>query len=643
MARAPCPPRCQPWLRTTTASTQTTHLPPAFQLENISQLSLWRHFARSCARKTGTAGLFGFSNLRTHIPSLTDSVIRSPPAEIPVMSTSRVSWLSRGDINAFFGLMLDNIAVLLVLLTTITTALPFSEQQAKGQFGFTQEFVLGHMIPGTALGVLVGDLVYTLMAIRLGKRAGRSDVTAMPLGLDTPSTFGMAFLVLHPALRRACMEGSLTQGDHDKAMLFTWHVGVVVLLLVGLIKLVMAPFGNQVRRLVPRAGLLGSLAAIALALIAFLPLVNDGIAGVPVIGMVSLTVILATLVAHQRFFANIPGALAALIVGLAMQGIGTVIEKATGAPVVPSLPVPKIGFVAPVLWPFGDGDLTWWGAVWAEALRFLPVALPFALATVVGGIDCVESAAAAGDEYDTRGVLFTEAVASVIAGLLGGVIQTTPYIGHPAYKKMGGRAGYTLATAILVGLGGVTGAFVLLEGIPKGALFPILVFVGVEITAASFLVTPARHHAAVALASLPALAAMSLLTIKSIFGMADPSSPLGLGTLQTLRCMANGFLLTSLLWAAAMAFMIDGRLRMAGLTLVIAAAFSLVGIMHSPLPDERVAWPWQAVAEVPPAYMEAVKYQTPWHWAAAYLLSAVMLLALARNAPGSQGAAELSD
>lgn len=558
------------------------------------------------------------------------------------MSANRVSWLSRGDVNAFFGLILDNVAVLLVLLTTITSALPFSEQQAKGQFGFTPGFVLGHMIPGTALGVLVGDLVYTVMAIRLASRTGRRDVTAMPLGLDTPSTFGMAFLVLLPVLRRACLEGPLTQGDHDKAMLFTWHVGLVVLLLVGLIKLALAPLGNQVRRLIPRAGLLGSLAAIALALIAFLPLVNDGIAGVPVIGMVSLTVILATLVAHHRFFANIPGALAALLVGMAMHGIGIGVEALTGIAIVPQLQMPKVTFVPPVLWPFGGCDQVWWGAVWAEALRFLPVALPFALATVVGGIDCVESAAAAGDEYDTRGILLTEAVASLIAGLLGGVIQTTPYIGHPAYKKMGARAGYTLATAIVVGLGGVTGAFVILEAIPKGALFPILVFVGVEITAASFLVTPVRHHAAVALASLPALAAMALLTIKSIFGIADPGSPLGLGTLQTLRCMANGFLLTSLLWAAAMAFMIDGRMRMASLMLLIASAFSLVGMIHSPLPDERVAWPWQALAEVPPAYQDAVTYQTPWHWSAAYLVSAILLLGLSRGDKDRQEPNELA-
>ena len=99
------------------------------------------------------------------------------------------------------------------------------------------------------------------------------------------------------------------------------------------------------------------------------------------------------------------------------------------------------------------------GTRFLYALAKLPVVLPFALATIVGGIDCTESAAAAGDEYDTRPILLTEGVASLVAGLLGGVIQTTPYIGHPAYKKMGGRAAYTLATALFVGVAGYFGWF----------------------------------------------------------------------------------------------------------------------------------------------------------------------------------------
>src|SRR5207248_8002788 len=98
-----------------------------------------------------------------------------------------------------------------------------------------------------------------------------------------------------------------------------------------------------------------------------------------------------------------------------------------------------------------------WATVWQDALGKLPVALPFALATIVGGIDCTESAAAAGDEYDTRTILLTEGLASVAAGLCGGVIQTTPYIGQPAYKSMGGRAAYTLATGLFIGAAGLFG------------------------------------------------------------------------------------------------------------------------------------------------------------------------------------------
>ena len=72
-----------------------------------------------------------------------------------------------------------------------------------------------------------------------------------------------------------------------------------------------------------------------------------------------------------------------------------------------------------------------------DAVAYLPIALPFAIATIVGGIDCTESAAAAGDRYDTRTVIAVEGLATLLAGFSGGVIQTTPYIGHPAYKAMG--------------------------------------------------------------------------------------------------------------------------------------------------------------------------------------------------------------
>src|SRR5207245_6955457 len=129
---------------------------------------------------------------------------------------NRYALAAWGDINAFFGLMLDNLTVMLILTTLL------SASSAPEQY-FSAEFVLNRMIPGTALGVLLGDLVYTWLAFRLARRTNRSDVTAMPLGLDTPSTFGVAFFVLLPALNEGRTQVGLGQ---EEAMYYAWRVGV---------------------------------------------------------------------------------------------------------------------------------------------------------------------------------------------------------------------------------------------------------------------------------------------------------------------------------------------------------------------------------------------------------------------------------
>ncbi len=205
----------------------------------------------------------------------------------------RYAWAARGDVNAFFGLMLDNIGGMILMAGLLV-----------GAYGFPRDFVLNRMIPGTAVGVLVGDLIYTVMAFRLARRTGKPTVTAMPLGLDTPSTFGSVFLVLGPAFQRARLpidSGGLGLGL-DEAARHAWFVGIAMLLASGLFKLACAPISGWVRRTVPRAGLLGSLAAIALVLISFLPLLD--IAAMPVAGFVSLALILATMTARIE----LPGA-----------------------------------------------------------------------------------------------------------------------------------------------------------------------------------------------------------------------------------------------------------------------------------------------------------------------------------------------
>ena len=147
-------------------------------------------------------------------------------ATSPAPSPTRYRWAAAGDVNAFFGLMLDNVMNLVILAGILIFV-----------FGFPEDLVYRRMFPGTALGVMFGDLVYTWMAFRLARREGRSDVTAMPLGLDAPSTIGMAFTVLGPAYLAA-----KAHGDAMGAMMQQINVLKNISIMGGL--LLIAGFGS---------------------------------------------------------------------------------------------------------------------------------------------------------------------------------------------------------------------------------------------------------------------------------------------------------------------------------------------------------------------------------------------------------------
>ena len=217
----------------------------------------------------------------------------------------------------------------------------------------------------------------------------------------------------------------------------------------------------------------------------------------------------------------------------------------------------------------------------------------------MGGIDCTESAAAAGDEYPTGPIVAVEGFATLIGGLFGGVIQSTPYIGHPAYKAMGARAAYTLATGLFVGGAGILGYFDwIFFLLPKAVVFPILIFVGLEMTAQSFLATPRRHYPAVALACVPALAYLAILALKQVLPGEMDISGLRLPAqrwVQTVLILSNGFIVTSLLWATMLAHLIDGKVRSAVMCLVIGGSLALFGVIHSPLPSSPIVIPSEAI------------------------------------------------
>jgi AGZA family xanthine/uracil permease-like MFS transporter len=263
----------------------------------------------------------------------------------------------------------------------------------------------------------------------------------------------------------------------------------------------------------------------------------------------------------------------------------------------------------------------------SPALKFLPIAIPFAILTVVGGINVTESARVAGDDYSARGILLTEALATLVSGICGGVAQSCPYIGHPAYKRMGARAGYTVLTAIFIGLGGIFGyVSMILELIPRAVLAPILVFISLEIVGQAFLNCPARHIPAVIFAIFPTVSRLLAIHLETpeivpIQNLEHLVSKVGVALPEALVIIAlgNGFILTGMLWGSFLAEMIDHRLRVCSVYLTILAIFSFFGIIHSAFPDGNVYFPWS---------LTGTPRLIPYEFGQSYLLLAMMMFFL---------------
>jgi adenine/guanine/hypoxanthine permease len=492
-------------------------------------------------------------------------------------------WLVRGDLDGFFGLALDNLVQLLLI-----------DALCRGVLGFPAALVHGRILPAAAVSILVGNLFYAWQARRLARRTGRADVCALPYGINTVSLFGYVFLVMLPA--RLAAEAA---GAADPSTV-AWEAGLLACLGAGLIEIGGAFVAERVRRATPRAALLSTLAGIALGFISLGFLFRTFAR--PVVGLVALGVVLLTYFGRVRFRGRIPG-------GLAAVALGTLLAWATGiAPPGPrpewaglALPVPALGAVVRSL----RAD---------TLLAYASVILPMGLFTVVGSLQNIESAEVAGDPYATRPSLLVNGLGTVAAALFGSPFPTTLYIGHPGWKALGARAGYSVLNGAFVTLVALTGTLALIAwAVPVDAGMAIVLWIGIVMSAQAFQAVPAAHAPAVVMGLLPAIAAWGAglakagLRAAGVGAAGGPAlsaavEPAFLASDVWIRgafALEQGFILTSTILAAATVEVIERRFRRAGAWMLLGAAASAAGLVHSyryTRGDTVIllapAWPW---------------------------------------------------
>ena len=476
------------------------------------------------------------------------------------------SWwaLTRGDLDTTIAQVGFNLAQMVIPVFLLIPV------------GISAGFSVTHLLPGYALGFLIGSLGLVLLAVRLARREGRSNVTAHVYGNNVPAIIAYTLSIMLPVY--------LETHDANRA----WEIGAAAVAWTGIIKLAAAPFAGLFRRFIPAPA---AMTVFGAAMYSYLALVLlQRVFDQPLVGLIALAIILTSVLAGIPITRwRIPPFIAAWIVPLAVAlAIGYVHPAWSGL----SFQLPFAATPEPL-------------RAMTLALPYLSVIAPIAIYQVLQDIASVAGAAGAGDDYDVRAVLACDGLGTLVGGLAGSVIAPVVYAMHPPYKAVGARISFAFWTPVLflaVVMSGLT--IFVAQLFPWPILAAIIAYVSIGVGMATLRRVDPKYLAAVLLgfvlpagavvatamnSALPALriSAANPTVVAALDRSIYWSSVLGLG---------NGFLFLVLVVASVIAELIDRRFHRAALWCLLAAVFSWLGLMHSALlrwgaqPDYALGW-----------------------------------------------------
>jgi adenine/guanine/hypoxanthine permease len=462
-------------------------------------------------------------------------------------------WFVPGDWDGFFGLFFSGFPDLLLIAGLAPLC------------GFPAELVAGRILPAVALSILGGNVFYAWQAHRLAQRSKRTDVTAIPFGVNTPTIFAYVFLIMLPAYQRT--------GDWQLA----WHLGVFACLLSGLVQTGGAFCTDWLRRHTPRAALLCPLAGIAIAFLCLGFILR--IFQTPELALVPTVIILAVYGSRIRLPWRIPGGLLCILAG----GILVAVLRALHLYHLPVPPaVSTLGIHLPK--PVDISEFLRDGRGW----EYLAIILPMSALDTIVSLQILESVKVAGDDYATRSSLLVNGLATLLAALFGSPFPTTLYFGHLAHKAYGARVGYSILNGAATLLICVTGLiFPILRFVPLEVVAIVIVWFGLVMVAQAFQEVPKSHCVAVAFGLLPMLASWGLQLVdlalrKGGSSLLETAPKFGEElAIYGLIALSQGALLVSMVWAAALAYMLERRFLHAAGWLLAGAVLSFFGIIHA--------------------------------------------------------------
>ena len=469
-----------------------------------------------------------------------------------------------GDLNGFFGLF-TNVLLNTIVLTSLSLFV----------VKIPEATVYGRILPALGLALMLGNIFYAYLAYQKARKEQRDTVAALPYGPSVPHMFIVVFAVMLPSY--------LATQDP----LLAWVLGLIWALIIGLIVMAGALIGPIIRKYTPKAAMLGTLAGISITFISMAPAFQ--MFDVAWIGLICFMIIMISWMGNVRLPFGIPGGLAVVLVGailawgavlLGLPGYSTLMhpEAVTASFQQFGLRLPTFSFDV-----FSkSADLVW---------PLLVTAIPLGIYNFTEAMNNVESAATAGDDYDLRAVLLADGTGAVLGAFAGSPFPPAVYIGHPGWKAIGGRIGYSLGTGIAIGLVCMLGlTALLLAVIPLVAILPILLFIGLIIGSQAFQATPRRHAPAIILALVPNIADWLHTQVNNVVSVATgtgvtPKLAADLASNVSvyytgMSVAGGGGILAGLVLGAIGVFVIEKRFNWAAVYAGIATVLSFFGFIH---------------------------------------------------------------
>jgi AGZA family xanthine/uracil permease-like MFS transporter len=491
------------------------------------------------------------------------------PAEA-VSSPSSHSWWSpgRGDIDVIIAQVGFNLAQMVIpVFLLVPVGIPIA-------------FSVTHLLPGYALGFLVGSLGLVRLAVNLARREGRQNVTAHVYGNNVPAIIAYTLSIMLPVYLQS----------HDATQ--AWEIGAAAVAWTGIIKLAAAPFAGAIRHAIPGPA---SMTVFGAAMYSYLALVLlQRVFDQPFVGLIALAIVVTCVLGNLPITRwRIPPFIVAWLIPLAVGiGIGYVRPMWQGVSITPPFAIVPEPLRAMTL-----------------ALPYMSVIAPMAFYHVLQDIASAAGGSAAGDDYDVRKLLAWDGLGTLVCGLAGSIVAPVIYAMLPPYKAMGARIAYAFWTPIVFCAAVMSGLTIFVAQLfPWPILAAMIAYVSIGVGMATLRRVEAKYWSVVLLGFV--------LPGGAVVAAANPTVQAALNRSiywSSIQGLGNGFLFLVLVVAALLTEVIDRKFGRAAIWCLAAAVFSWFGLMHSAL----IRWGAQPAYAAGWLAAAVVVYSARWWGAAA--------------------------